>query len=95
MKKFLLLISAAFYLISCANKQEQEEASSPEHSATIEKENKYTTEMVVNKKDFVCGMPTTAGISDTAHYKENAYGFCSSECKSAFLQDPTTYVASK
>ncbi|MFN5422280.1 MAG: YHS domain-containing protein [bacterium] len=93
MKKIILIFTTTFFLMACTNNQDQ--VSSPENTGTMETEHKYTPEMVVNKKDFVCGMPTTAGISDTVHYKENAYGFCSSECKAAFLQDPDTYIASK
>jgi YHS domain-containing protein len=49
---------------------------------------KFTPEMIVNKKDYSCGMPVTAGIEDTCHYKGKAYGFCSKECKEEFLKDP-------
>lgn len=56
---------------------------------------KYTPEMVANKKDFICGMPVTAGIADTAHYGSKVYGFCSSECKAEFLKNPQAYVNAK
>ncbi len=49
---------------------------------------KYTTAMVDNRKDPNCGMPVTAGIEDTVHYKGKVYGFCSEECKAAFLKNP-------
>lgn len=49
--------------------------------------------LVDNKKDPSCGMPVTAGISDTAHYKEKVLGFCSKECKESFLKDPETMIA--
>jgi YHS domain-containing protein len=54
---------------------------------------RYTSEMVVNKKDFICGMPVKAGIEDTAHVNGKAYGFCSKECKDAFLKNPTAYIS--
>ena len=54
---------------------------------------KYTAEMVVNKTDFTCGMPTSAGISDTCHYEGKAYGFCSSECKAEFQKNPAAALA--
>lgn len=41
-----------------------------------------------SKKDLSCGMPISAGLEDTAHYKNKVYGFCSKECKEAFLKDP-------
>jgi YHS domain-containing protein len=55
----------------------------------------YTHSMVDNKKDFACGMPVTAGIADTCHYKGKAYGFCSKECMNEFLQQPDVYLAAK
>jgi YHS domain-containing protein len=45
------------------------------------------------KKDPACGMPLTAGVEDTLHYKGKLYGFCSKECKEAFLQNPDSSLA--
>ena len=56
---------------------------------------KYTASMVDNKKDFACGMPVTAGIEDTCHYKNKVYGFCSKECKNEFLKMPESYLTGK
>jgi YHS domain-containing protein len=53
---------------------------------------KYPVSMVDNKKDFSCGMPVSAGIGDTAHYKGKVYGFCSKECKDAFLEKPDSFL---
>lgn len=44
------------------------------------------------KKDPVCNMPITAGISDTTLYKNDVVGFCSSECKALFVQTPDKYL---
>ena len=44
-------------------------------------------------KDLACGMPIRAGLEDTAHYGGKLYGFCSKECKDAFLKAPATYLA--
>jgi YHS domain-containing protein len=49
---------------------------------------KFTVAMVDNKKDPNCGMPVTAGIADTVHYNGKVYGFCSDECRDAFLKNP-------
>jgi len=46
-----------------------------------------------NKRDFVCGMPITAGIADTANYKGKVYGFCSTGCKDEFKKNPSAYVS--
>lgn len=53
---------------------------------------KFTVAMVDNKKDPNCGMPVTAGIADTVHYKGKVYGFCSDECRDAFLKNPDALV---
>ncbi|RYD72389.1 MAG: DUF2911 domain-containing protein [Sphingobacteriales bacterium] len=45
------------------------------------------------KKDPVCYMPVTAGITDTFSYKKKLYGFCSAECKRLFINDPGHYLA--
>ena len=45
------------------------------------------------QKDPSCGMPLKAGVEDTATYKGKLYGFCSKECKEAFLKDPAGYTA--
>jgi YHS domain-containing protein len=49
--------------------------------------------LVNNKKDPACGMPVSAGISDTAHYKNLVLGFCSKECKQAFEKNPEGLIA--
>ncbi len=46
-----------------------------------------------SKRDFICGMPITAGVSDTAHFNDKVYGFCSKECKDEFIKNPASYVA--
>jgi YHS domain-containing protein len=48
-----------------------------------------------SKKDLSCGMPISAGLSDTATYKGKLYGFCSAECKADFLKDPEAHLAAK
>lgn len=50
---------------------------------------------VDNVKDLTCGMPLTAGVMDTAHYKGKLYGFCSKECKNEFLKNPAAYLVAK
>ncbi|WP_037352339.1 YHS domain-containing protein [Sediminibacterium salmoneum] len=69
--------------------------ASMEHHSTNDSAAKYTPEMVANKRDFICGMPVTAGIADTAHYDGKVYGFCASECKAEFLQNPQAHITAK
>ena len=53
----------------------------------------YDISLVNNKKDPTCGMPVTAGISDTAHYDNKVLGFCSAGCKEEFLKNPKANIA--
>lgn len=69
--------------------------ASMDHHTTSDSAAKYTPEMVANKRDFICGMPVTAGIADTAHYNGKVYGFCASECKAEFLQNPQAHITAK
>jgi YHS domain-containing protein len=72
------------------------EAAMPHHhdSAAAKKE-VFTNVNFDAKKDFVCGMPISAGVEDTAHYKEKVYGFCSKECKDEFAKNPESFLAKK
>ena len=81
---------------SCLQQTEKSNATAAEKPAsmTVAETPKYTTDMVVNTKDYACGMPTSAGINDTCHYEGKAYGFCSPECKAEFQKDPAKYIAS-
>jgi YHS domain-containing protein len=45
-----------------------------------------------SKKDLSCGMPLTAGLEDSVHYKGKIYGFCSAECKADFIKNAAAYV---
>lgn len=58
-------------------------------------EKAFETMKFDNKKDFICGMPITAGVGDTAHYKGKVYGFCSTGCKDEFKKNPASYLATK
>ncbi|MFM7222453.1 MAG: YHS domain-containing protein [Bacteroidota bacterium] len=88
-KTFVVLI--ALISFSCGgNEAPAAEESAPSEMIT---EVKYTPEMVVNTKDYTCGMPVTAGISDTCHIDGNAYGFCSKECMNEFKKDPAKVLA--
>ena len=89
---FSILIS-----ISCSNnKQNTATENKPaEMESSMENNSQFKPEMVINTTDFACGMPVSAGISDTCHYEEKAYGFCSAECKAEFQKEPAKYLAAK
>ncbi|MEY3188854.1 MAG: hypothetical protein RIT41_1389 [Bacteroidota bacterium] len=72
-----------------AHKGSRNNLLSPDTTA----EKTYAVSLVNNKKDPTCGMPVTAGISDTAHYEKNVLGFCSVECKNEFLKNPKANLA--
>jgi YHS domain-containing protein len=87
---FITCLSILSFLASC--NQNPDKATSAVNSSEIMKTDtlkpKFTAAMVDNKKDPNCGMPVTAGIADTVHYNGKVYGFCSDECKQAFLKNP-------
>jgi YHS domain-containing protein len=94
MKMTLFLLGAFLLAVSCSQQTANPENKMAEVSPTETEKVRYTTDMVVNTKDYACGMPTSAGISDTCHYQGKAYGFCSSECKAEFQKDPEKFLAS-
>jgi YHS domain-containing protein len=90
--KHVLVSSLIIIALFACKQQEEKKAEMPVvHTDSI----KYTPAMVVNEKDYACGMPVTAGILDTCHYEGKAYGFCSTECKNEFLKDPKKYLTNK
>ncbi|MDE1191678.1 MAG: YHS domain-containing protein [Arachidicoccus sp.] len=102
MKKFILISTIAACLMmvfSCGNHDNTPttkiDSTKPKTVSMTGDTSKFTLSMMVNKKDFVCRMPLTAGIGDTVHYKGKVYGFCSKGCKESFLQDPKSYLAEK
>lgn len=51
----------------------------------------YDVALLDNQKDPVCGMPSGAGMEDTIHVGGKVIGFCSKECKAAYLKAPKNY----
>jgi len=71
-------------------------ANPPEKDTTMKgaaAASSYSVDMLNNQKDPSCGMPVSAGVSDTAHYNNYVLGFCSSECKAEFMKNPTAMLA--
>ena len=91
-KSLIILISTALLLTACNSQNTQQDesnnASAMEMVTDTTNIASFDVALVDNKKDPTCGMPTTAGISDTAHYDKKIFGFCSSECKAEFLKNP-------
>jgi len=89
-QRFTQLIVVTTVIASCNSTEapKQEKKTSMEPAATS-----FPVSMVNNKKDPTCGMPVTAGISDTAHYKDKVIGFCSAGCKDEFKLAPDANIA--
>jgi YHS domain-containing protein len=96
MKKLLIVI-----LVAVAYSCNQPKSVMPEkkmETVAATKDSAVTDLTKLNfavKKDLSCGMPTSAGVSDTITYKGKLYGFCSAECKEDFLKDPEGHLAAK
>jgi len=98
MKKFqsgVIILLFALAIFSCHHGQQVNVVTIQQDTVANAKPiaPKFTAAMVDNKKDLSCGMPVSAGIGDTAHYKGKVYGFCSKECKDAFLKNPDSCLA--
>ena len=101
MKKPIItfFISVSLFLIACGNAMNNQASTATNkdtnsNMATVTASEKaYDVKILDNKKDPTCGMPVTAGVSDTAHYKNKVVGFCSRECKAEFLKNPEVNIA--
>lgn len=85
----IFFLASLLLLSSCGNSQSPPGTSKTTAVDTV----KFAVSMVDNKFDPSCGMPVTAGIGDTVHYKGKVIGFCSKECKDDFLKDPEKNIA--
>lgn len=102
MKNIVFFFTATLFVAACntpSDKSTTQEINTPDSLVMTAKPTDslsvYTAEMLDSKKDHVCGMPVSAGISDTAHYKGKAYGFCSRECKDEFVLAPEKFIVIK
>ncbi|HVZ97752.1 MAG TPA: YHS domain-containing protein [Chitinophagaceae bacterium] len=90
----VLFVSSGILLLgACNNSHSNQSATTPTLTTAESDSLKFTTSMVDNKRDPSCGMPLTAGIGDTVHYKGKVLGFCSKECKDEFMKDPEKNIA--
>ncbi len=92
------ILSTSVFLIACGNSRNQSNTAIVTDSPSMNTndtvtENTYDVKLLDNKKDPTCGMPVSAGVSDTAQYKLKVFGFCSSECKAEFLKNPAANIA--
>jgi YHS domain-containing protein len=91
----LFAISLSIFLMACGNNSATTTATMDSAATTTAQDStvSYDISLVANKKDPTCGMPVTAGISDTAHYDNKVLGFCSTGCKEEFLKNPKANIA--
>ena len=95
----LLAVCGSIFLMACGGNitpTTETTSSSMDSTVTAAAEDSvisYDISLVDNKKDPTCGMPVTAGISDTAHYDNKVLGFCSAGCKEEFLKNPKANIA--
>ena len=100
-KKILFAVLVMLALISCGENKAEKKISpvvisdTTVMTVTPVKEKEFAGVVFENKKDYICGMPISAGVSDTAHYKGKVYGFCATECKDEFLKNPQQYLTLK
>lgn len=76
-------------MVACKSGKEPEKQKVSDTMAMEQDSNHMINHLIVdNQKDPSCGMPTSAGISDTVHYKDHVLGFCSKECREDFMKNP-------
>lgn len=96
-KKFFFHLIVTGLMLSACNEAANDKAAHKDHSTndvtvmdTAPVKNNLLG-LVNNKKDPICGMPVTAGVSDTLHYQGKVLGFCAPECKAEFALKPEDY----
>jgi YHS domain-containing protein len=94
---FTVLVSFSLLAVACQSgpaKQDKPVTDTVAMQTTTDTSANIFEHMIVdNKKDPSCGMPVSAGIGDTAHYKDHVLGFCSKECKAEFEKNPEGMLA--
>ncbi|MEO6316495.1 MAG: YHS domain-containing protein [Chitinophagaceae bacterium] len=92
MKYIYLVVALAFFVACNEQSATQPPVAQQDSTAKPETTNAFTGVDFAVNKDLSCGMPLTAGLEDTAHYKGKIYGFCSAECKADFEKNAAVYV---
>ena len=101
MKKIIPFLAGLVLLAACNNASQQAgkqdssmQTMSKDSGIKMTDSATFTTAMVDNAKDPVCGMPVAAEVGDTVHYNNKVIGFCSKECKDEFMKDAKKSFAS-
>ena len=90
-----MVFTCSIFLMACGNNSATATTTMDTTAIAASEDSviSYDISLVDNKKDPTCGMPVTAGISDTAHYDNKVLGFCSAGCKEEFLKNPKANIA--
>ena len=81
-----MLFCSSIFLMGCGN-EAANSTNTMDSTVIVAAEDSvisYDISLVNNKKDPTCGMPVTAGISDTAHYENKVLGFAQQVVKKNF-----------
>lgn len=84
---FILLLISSCQQTADKNQMMQEEAAKHKGS--------YSNITLSNSFDFICNMDLEMGVSDTAHYQGEIYGFCCRICKQEFKSNPEISLKNK
>lgn len=91
-KTALLIVMTIFIITSCDNKKDQENVEI-HHADEHQMHAAHKLDVKVdNKIDPICNMNTDEHLSDTIHYNNKVYGFCSTSCKEEFSKNPESYL---
>jgi YHS domain-containing protein len=96
-KKLAVLIALPLCFLSCSESSHKTEPAAEGHEVktSATDPHPYKNLKFDSDKDFICGMPVSAGVTDTVQYKGKIYGFCSAECKVEFAKNPDSYLTGK
>lgn len=84
-----LVVVVSMFLFSCGG-EKKPEPQPPSETPSLN----ISADMLASTTDPVCGMTMTQEtLKDTAVYQGKLYGFCSTEEKAQFKQDPEKYLA--
>ncbi|MEI8110294.1 MAG: hypothetical protein WCH59_04815 [Chitinophagia bacterium] len=89
----LSIFSVIAIIMGCESKPAATGVSEKDTTMVPANTSMISIDSLSNQKDPSCGMPVSAGVSDTAHYNQYVLGFCSSECKAEFKKNPEAMLA--
>lgn len=86
-----ILVIVVSGILSCNSDQANAEENPEMHKEHPGKLYVYDPDLFVSSTDSICNMSIIKGAADTLHINGKIYGFCSSGCKDAFLEEKNTH----